>query len=227
MDDFDNDSDEYVLISIKDTGMGVPDEFISKIMEPFYTTKILGRGTGLGLSMVYGFIQRSRGHINIQSKISIGTTIELYVPKTNNSIIDAITLDDTNIPTGEKTILIVDNEHHLTEVCGNYLQELGYNTILATSGNEALNKLKMDPSIDLLFSDILMPEMNGYELALESHDFNPDLKIQLTTGHNKLDDDKSYATNIFLESLKKNILKKPYPLKELAIKIRSVLDDIG
>ena len=213
---------EYVCLLISDTGAGIELDKIDQIFEPFFTTKPQGKGTGLGLAMVFGFAQRSRGHINVQSMPGEGATFKLYLPKSLSTVLqqaetEAERLED---PTGSETILVVDDEQGLREMVESLLMGLGYTVITATDGKQALSILKKQPGIDLLFSDVVMPSgVNGYELAEQVRMSNPRIKVLLTSGY--VDKTITHAGH---ERFKANVLTKPYSLRVLAFRVRATLD---
>jgi PAS domain S-box-containing protein len=215
------DAGEYVQIMISDTGCGMDKATLERIFEPFFTTKEEGKGTGLGLAMVYSFVNRFGGSIRFYSEIDIGTTIRMYLPRSVSAPAESKKItNNLNLPMGNETILIVDDEIDLLELAGKYLTDLGYIIKNAQNAQTALAILEQDSSIDLLFSDIVMPGgMNGYELAIICQKKWPAIKILLTSGftsrvnaHNKP------------EKLEKKLLNKPYRKSELAKHIRQTLD---
>ncbi len=219
---------EFIMISVTDTGTGMTNEVKERVLEPFFTTKEPGKGTGLGLSMVYGFVQRSGGYLKIYSEIGNGTTIRIYLPRareeesTNNAEND-ISVD---LPGGAETILVVDDEKGLLGIAIKYLEGLGYKTVSATTGDQALNVLRVNKDIDLLFSDIIMPgDLNGYQLAQFAHEENPALKILLTSGFTTKQKEYVNGENKFLGQLTAKLLSKPYNQSELALAIRKNLDE--
>ncbi|MEH6402497.1 MAG: ATP-binding protein [Sneathiella sp.] len=218
---------DYVRISITDTGVGIADEIKNKILEPFFTTKNQRDGSGLGLSMVYGFVQRSNGYLDILSRIGQGTTIHLYLPRANNLQNEDLEAAETaeveeKQPNGSETILIVDDEPALLDVAASFLDQLGYTTLTAGNGDQALQLIKDSPKLDLLFSDVVMPgNMNGYELADKSRNARPDLKILLASGFTK----KLEKQDKYFELRTIKLLVKPYNLLEMAKAVRSVFDD--
>jgi len=216
------ESGEYVKIVVSDNGTGMRVEIKDHMFEPFFTTKPRDKGTGLGMSMVYGFVKRSGGYIKVYSELDIGTTIRIYLPRWNsveeNESIK--TYDIPSIPNGKETILVVDDEHDLLSLAEDYLKMLGYTIITANNGKEALEVISDNRGIDLLFSDVVMPVgINGYELAEQAAEIKPDLKVLLTTGFTS----KSVSTN-GQARFRANILSKPYTQQDLAVSIRKMLD---
>ena len=218
---------EYVELVVRDTGAGIPGEQVERIFEPFYTTKDQGKGTGLGLAMVYGFVTRSRGCIKCDSELGVGTVFHLYLPRAEKiDVVDDQSNDDEavdNIPQGKETILVVDDEAGLVKLAKHILEIQGYHVLTATDGVMALKILDEEPGIDLLFSDIVMPNgINGYELAEQATSNRPELKVLLTSG---------YTEKVELQSNQQifaaNLLSKPYTQVELAKAVRVVLDRQG
>lgn len=213
---------EYVELAVSDSGEGISPELREHIFDPFYTTKDQGKGTGLGLSMVYGFVKRSGGFINVYSEPGRGTTFQLYLPRANGEEgpIGLSSGLDEALPMGHETILAVDDEPELLELARESLEELGYRVLTAIDGQQALEYLEHEPSIDLLFTDVIMPGViNGYQLAKQATAIRPDLKLLLTSGYTGKETDRQDH-----ENYKDLFLKKPYSLTELTSKIREVID---
>lgn len=216
---------DYVMVSVSDTGTGINEETRKKIFDPFYSTKEFGKGTGLGLSMVYGFVQRSGGHIQVYTEEGNGCTFHIYIPRSLSEHDEQTNIQQTELPHGDETILIVDDEKKLCETAKSYLQRLGYRTLQANSGKEALEILSTTESVNLVFSDVIMPGMNGYELAFEVVKQWPDIKIQLTSGFTSKRMEYSNGRQKTYLSLSENLLGKPYNLSEIAFAVRRTLDD--
>ncbi len=214
---------EYVEFVVSDTGSGISKEDLDHIFEPFFTTKPHGKGTGLGMSMVFGFIQRSNGHIRIYSEPEIGTTIRCYLPHSSGiAIEDSLPIQgESQPPRGNELVLAVDDEEDLLNLAQQYLENLGYTVVTATSGHIALEVLVENPYIDLIFSDVIMPGgMTGYRLAEQAVAIRPGVKVLLTSGYTE----KTVAHNGHAR-FATNILSKPYTQTELAHKVRGILDD--
>ena len=218
---------EFVMVSVSDTGVGMDDEVMSMMFEPFYSTKDLGSGTGLGLSMVYGFVQRSDGHLNVTSRPGEGTTFRLFLPRAVEGVEFEETADGAAPGTsGKGCVLVVDDEEGLREVATACLQESGYTTLAASDGEQALEVLRAHPETDLLFSDVVMPGgLDGYQLALAAHREFPDLKILLASGFTKRLDDGVEEESGFSARLARTMLKKPYSQQGLADAVRKVLEE--
>lgn len=225
---------DYIELSISDSGTGMSPEQQEHIFEPFYTTKEQGKGTGLGLAMVFGFITRSHGSIKVDSEPGMGTTFRLYLPRHLEPSAQQDLLPAENagqykeLAHGTETILVVDDEAALLELVQESLQLLGYQVLTAGNGEQALQILEdnyavekrgIDKSIDLLFSDVVMPGMTGFELAEQAHKQYPELKILLTSGYTE----KAIADST-LSKFTANVLSKPYSQQDMAQRLRQLLD---
>ncbi|MGB3199950.1 MAG: PAS domain-containing protein, partial [Nodosilinea sp.] len=211
---------EYVKIIVSDSGQGIHPDHLSQVFEPFFTTKELGRGTGLGLSMVYGFVKQSGGHVAIYSELGQGTTVNLYLPRTRQGQPSELAPEETAaIVGGTETILVVeDNDLLLTHV-ERQLTSLGYRVLTAQAGGHALQTLYREPDIDLLFTDVMMPGgMNGPQLAEAARALRPQLKVLYTSG---------YTENAIVQQGQMGhgaaVLQKPYRLQDLARMVRQSL----
>jgi CheY-like chemotaxis protein len=215
---------DFVLISVTDTGIGMSDEVKEHAFEPFFTTKGVGAGTGLGLSMVYGFVKQSGGHIQLYSEAGHGTTIRIYLPWVK---IDASAVTQSQakaekrdtLPGGAERVLVVEDDPRVRRVAVARLIATGYEVVEAGDAHAALDLLRNNPDISLLFTDIVMPGgMTGDELAKEARILRPDLKILFTSGYTE----PTLGGREFVVS--GSWLKKPYTARELAIRIRELLD---
>ena len=187
-DAVDQPAGDYVVLSVADTGCGMSAEVLERAFEPFFTTKEVGKGTGLGLSQVYGFARQSGGVARIESKVGKGTTIRICIPRAEGQGAAGadlhIGLDRT--PPASATILVVEDDPDVREMIVGILSDLGYQTVVATNGPEALAILHREHSIDLLFTDIVMPAgMSGADLAREASRLRPDLKVLLSSGYTR------------------------------------------
>lgn len=211
---------QYVMVAISDTGIGMSAETMKRVFEPFFTTKPLGEGTGLGLSMVYGFINQSGGHINIYSEEDRGTVFRIYLPRLKTDETTDDIFKDLSIPSGTETILVAEDDLDIRNLVVLMLQRLGYQVIVAENGRIALEILKREPGkVDLIFTDVIMPGgMSGIDLVREARTYYPHMKVLYTSGYteNAIPD---YTLNIGEE-----ILSKPYQKQMLAKRIRDVLD---
>ena len=218
---------QYVLISVTDTGTGISPENLSKVFEPFFTTKSASMRTGLGLAMIYGFVKQSKGHIRIYSEVGHGTTAKIYLPRMigaarAESVPAAARVESEQSPTarpGEVVLMVEDDEDVLNSTVV-LLRELGYSVLTARNGAEALAQLKGGKRVDILFTDVVLPQgMNGRMVAIEALALRPALPVLFTTG---------YARNAIVHNGQLDpdvqFLAKPYTLEELAQKLRAALD---
>jgi PAS domain S-box-containing protein len=212
-------SGRYALIAVSDTGTGIPAAILDKVFDPFFTSKQPGKGTGLGLSMVYGFVKQSAGHIKIYSEEGHGTTIKIYLPPGTGASLAPETATGPAIPGGHETILVVEDDKLVRDSVLTQLRSLGYVTLEAANGAEALAVIEAGHHFDLLFTDVIMPgAMNGRQLANEVQKRKPGLKVLFTSGytenaiihHGRLD------TGVLL-------LAKPYRKSDMAGMIRKAL----
>ena len=210
---------DYTLVEVTDSGTGMPPEILDKIFEPFFTTKQEGRGTGLGLSMVFGFMKQSDGHINVYSEPGVGTTFRLYLPRATTAADKAGAADTTAFALGgEETILAVEDNPGLRQLVVRQLKQLGYRCLEAEDGPSALRMLEAN-EVHLLFSDVIMPGgMSGYELGRAARSRWPKLKVLLTSGfpEEKLNGNGEPPWSM-------RLLLKPYRKEDLALLLREVL----
>jgi len=210
-----------VLIAVTDTGFGMPSSVIEKAFDPFFTTKEVGKGTGLGLSQVYGFIKQSNGHVKIYSEPGHGTTIKVYLPRvlTQTEPSDAKNGLRSGSEEFSEIILVVEDEAAVRMFSVEALLEAGYRVIEAESGVAALKLIESRPDISLLFTDVVMPGMNGAKLAEEAHKLRPELKILFTTGYTR----NAVVHNGVLDP-GVELIGKPFTIDQLSRKVREVLD---
>ena len=211
---------QYVVLAVTDNGVGMSEDVRQHAFEPFYTTKPTGRGTGLGLSQVYGFVKQSGGHVTLQSRPGEGTSVRIYLPRflgsasVDNEAISVI--PDAN---QMETVLVVEDEPGVREHSAELLRELGYTVIEAEDAQDALRKLEGTPAIDLLFTDIGLPGMNGRQLVEEAIRRRPQLKVLYTTG---------YARDAIVHHGRLDpgvqLITKPFTYANLAARVRDVLD---
>ena len=218
---------EYVALSISDNGEGISREDQDKIFEPFYTTKEKGLGTGLGLAMVFGFVHRSKGEIQVYSELGLGTTFTIYLPRVQvQDVADGeLTTNSTEDFSGTETVLIVDDEAELAEVGAEYLHAVGYEVLTANSAEEALLMVQQHTDIDLVFSDVVMPGgMNGFQLAANIFRTGPGVKVILTSGF-AWEGDKAMQSSVqFVKYCIQGIVRKPYREADVLQRVRQSLD---
>lgn len=213
---------QYVMVSVTDTGTGMPPEVIERAFDPFYTTKGVGKGTGLGLSQVFGFVKQSGGHVKIYSEPGVGTTVKLYLPRHfGEAEAAAAEAAAGELPRAkdDEIILVVEDEDQVRHMSVDALRELGYVVVQASDANQALTVLEIQPRIDLLFTDIVMPDMNGRILSDRAREKRPDLKVLYTTGYTR----NAIVHNGMLDH-DVAFLAKPFTIQQLAAKVREVLD---
>ena len=212
---------QYLAVCVSDTGTGMTPEVIERAFEPFYTTKPLGQGTGLGLSMIYGFARQSGGQVRIYSELGHGTTVCIYLPRTHGPTQDFKVADDTTLPNGGtgETVLVVDDETTIRHLIDEVLEDLGYRVIGAGDGAAGLKILQSDARIDLLITDVGLPNgMNGRQLADAARAIRPDLKVLFITGYAE----NAAVGNGHLDH-GMELLTKPFALDELTRKVRDTL----
>jgi CheY-like chemotaxis protein len=213
---------QYVLIAVADTGTGMPAEVIAKAFDPFYTTKSVGKGTGLGLSQVYGFVRQSGGHVKIYSELGIGTTVKIYLPRHYGGVAETAAKTGAAAPYGglpSEVVMVVEDEERVRAVSVEALKELGYGVIEASTPAAALRILEDGAKVSLLFTDVVMPQMSGRELADLARSRRPGLKVLYTTGYTR----NAIVHNGILDP-GTNLLTKPFSVDELANKVRTILD---
>ena len=215
-------SGSYVMVAVSDCGAGMTPAVLARAFDPFFTTKEVGKGSGLGLSQVYGFTKTAGGHVKIDSELGVGTTVKLYLPKSSDRPImpEAGTESASFRPaSGHETILIVEDDEDVLAVAAESLRELGYQVVTALNAAQALEILRGNQPVELLFSDVIMPGgMNGAQLAVEARRVRPELKVLLTSGYTAaaLSFEHGLPDNL-------NVVSKPYRREELARKLRLVI----
>lgn len=211
---------KYVKISVADTGEGMDEETRSRIFEPFFTTKEMGRGTGLGLATVYGIIRGHYGFIDVSSEPGRGACFMMYLPASDNEVIDKAPTEEV-IVQGKETILLVDDEETVLEVTKEILEFLGYKLLSASNGHEAIDRYRTEGhKIDLIILDMIMPGMGGGEAFEILKNINPDVRIILSSGYSV----DGQAKEI-MEKGVKAFLQKPFQMHELSQKVREALDN--
>jgi CheY-like chemotaxis protein len=212
----------YVMIAVSDTGYGIAPKDLERVFDPFFTTKEVGKGTGLGLIMVYGLVKQSNGHIKIYSEQGHGTTVKLYLPRASG--LDQGSgemLSLSPLEGGHEAILVVEDDALVRRYVITQIHSLGYTTLEAANAKQALELIDSDAVIDLLFTDVIMPgSMNGRQLADEALKRRPRLKVLFTSG---------YTENAIVHHGRLDagvlLLAKPYRKPELARMIRTALDN--
>jgi CheY-like chemotaxis protein len=215
---------DYVAVSVTDTGTGMPPEVVARAFDPFFTTKPLGMGTGLGLSMIYGFAQQSGGQARICSEVGVGTTVAIYLPRHELEAKMQQSADVEDVPplTQGKTVLVVDDEPTVRMLVTEVLEELGYAVIEAEDGASGLKVLQSTARIDLLISDIGLPGgMNGRQMTETARVNRPDLKVLFITG---------YAPSAVLGTGRlepgMQVITKPFTLDALAARINALISEV-
>ena len=212
---------QYVLISVADTGSGMSAEVVARAFDPFYTTKEVGKGTGLGLSQVYGFVRQSGGHVKIYSEVGLGTTAKIYLPRHLGG--NAVQKVEPAAPivrgSRQEVVMVVEDEDRVRAVSVEALKELGYAVVEAAGPLEALLLLEQGQEVHVLFTDVVMPDMSGRQLADRALEMVPNLKVLYTTGYTR----NAIVHNGILDA-GTNLLMKPFTVEELASKVRAILD---
>jgi signal transduction histidine kinase/ActR/RegA family two-component response regulator len=216
---------QYVMLSVTDTGIGMSPEVAERAFDPFYTTKGVGQGTGLGLSQVFGFVKQSHGHVKIYSEAGQGSSVKVYLPRFFGD--EAADAEARAESAGEglkrakddEIVLVVEDEDRVRHVSVDALRELGYTVVQASDAKQALAVLAIQPRVDLLFTDVVMPDMNGRQLADEVAKSWPKVKVLYTTGYTR----NAIVHNGMLDP-GVAFLAKPFTLAQLATKVRQVLD---
>ncbi len=214
---------EYVRLSISDTGQGMPNAVIERAFEPFFTTKEGGRGTGLGLSMVYGLARQSGGHATIYSEVDRGTTVNVYLPRVAGDTQDKSKSDEPAPLTrgSGQTILVVEDNDHVRRLTVTRVRQLGYAVLEAPNGEEALEILSAGQGVDLVFTDLVMPGgISGYELCNRVRERYPNSKLLLTSGYAE---ELVHAEDLDTQHLK--LLRKPYRQADLASALNKALQE--
>jgi len=210
---------QYVMVAVTDTGCGIPSELLERVFEPFFTTKPEGRGTGLGLSMVYGFVKQSGGHIKIYSELDQGTTVRLYLPRARQPEDVETEVEAGPVTGGTETVLVVEDDEDVRGTVVDLLSELGYRVLRAKDAQSALAIVESGVPIDLVFTDVVMPgPLDSPELARRARERLPNIAVLFTSG---------YTDNAIVHGGRLDdgvdLLSKPYSRDALARKIRQVL----
>ncbi len=213
----------FVRLTVSDTGSGMPKEILDRIFDPFFTTKEVGKGSGLGLAVVYGLMESIGGLIDVKSKVGLGTSFFLYFPVATASHLKTEESDEKAPFHGTETVLITDDEEMIRALASEILQSYGYNTVVAKNGVEAVSTYKaLHPKIHLVLMDILMPEMDGITAAKEILQFDPNAKILFCSGYTSMSEIEK--SNILKANNGYRLIKKPFKPFKLVKEIRSVLE---
>jgi CheY-like chemotaxis protein len=214
-------SGPWIEISVEDSGTGMPKDVLDRAFEPFFTTKEIGKGSGLGLSRVYGFVRQSGGFVALASDIDIGTRLSIYLPPSAKSLDEACPLNEMRVVSTDKmaTVLVVEDDATVLALVIEMLSDLGLRVITASDAHGALEIIRRGEQIDLIFTDIVMPGgKTGVELAVEARDFLPDVKILLTSGY----PGEALAHHGSKQS-EWPMISKPFRQSELAVRLQHLL----
>jgi signal transduction histidine kinase/ActR/RegA family two-component response regulator len=209
---------QYVLFALTDNGAGMDAATLARALDPFFTTKPVGQGSGLGLPQVYGFVKQSGGHLKLYSEVGEGTTVKLYLPRSREAAQAPARASGLAV-TGTETVLLVDDDEIVRATVASMLEDLGYGVITAAGGAQALQILERGVAVDLLFTDVVMPGLGGRRLAEQARALAPTLRVLFTSGYTE----NSIVHNGRLDP-GVELLSKPYDRDRLAAKLRRVLD---
>jgi signal transduction histidine kinase/CheY-like chemotaxis protein len=219
----DAQSGDHVMISVADNGTGMSSEVLARAFDPFYTTKGTGKGTGLGLSQVYGFVKQSGGHVRLESQVGIGTVVRIYLPRYSGPEEPATVAprEPQPIHGNRETVLVVEDEDRVLSMTVEALRSLGYSVIAAADPEQALDLASSGSVLHLLFTDVVMPGMNGRALADRIKEQRPEIKVLFTTGYTQ-------GAALYDGVLDRGaaLLPKPFTVDQLAAKVRSTLDAV-
>ena len=211
---------DYLLIAVSDTGIGMSPQTLSKVFDPFFTTKPIGQGTGLGLSMIYGFAKQSRGQVRIDSELGEGSTISLYLPRHRGALAAPSAVEErSETPQGSgETVLVVEDDPSVRLLIGEVLRELGYACLEAGDGQAALSLIVSNIRLDLMISDVGLPGLNGRQVAEIAREHRPGLQILFVTGYAEHATERGRFLGPGME-----MITKPFTLDALAVKIRKMI----
>jgi PAS domain S-box-containing protein len=219
----DLDAGDYIKISVADTGTGMAPQVVRRAFEPFYTTKPIGQGTGLGLSMVYGFAQQSKGHVTIASDLGVGTTVTLFLPRYRAEAEVPATAPQSEAPRGAgEAVLVIEDDETVRQLVIEVLNELGYTGVEARNGDEAIAILKSDRKLDLMVSDVGLPGLNGREIATIAREHRPALQILFMTGYAADAVDRPSFLGPGMD-----MILKPFSMDAIAVRIRGIIERVG
>jgi CheY-like chemotaxis protein len=217
-------SGDYVMIAVSDTGCGMSSEVTNRVFEPFFTTKAVGRGSGLGLSMVYGFVKQSEGHIKLYSEVGRGTSIKIYLPRTTSARKPGPEAGDTTkealaAPRAARLVLVVEDDQDVLKLTAAMVESLGYDVITAETGDTALPLIEAHHDIALLLTDVMLPgSLHGPSLAERAQALRPGLPVLFVSG---------YAENAIIESgvlaPGVNLLSKPFRKSDLQRMLKAIM----
>jgi two-component system cell cycle sensor histidine kinase/response regulator CckA len=212
---------DYVMLVVRDSGVGMSAETLSRVFEPFFTTKEVGKGTGLGLAMVYGIVKQSGGYVYCESAVGAGTTFTMFFPRVHGMLSEGLEDAAAQAPTGgDETILLAEDEEAVRRFTRAILERYGYRVIEAASGAEALEALSASQcSIELLLSDVIMPQMSGPELGRKVKETCPEARILYMSGYAE-----SSIVHRGILDADVALLQKPFDAETLLGKVREVLD---
>jgi signal transduction histidine kinase/DNA-binding response OmpR family regulator len=212
---------DYVVLSVSDTGCGMPETVISRAFDPFFTTKPIGQGTGLGLSMIYGFSKQSHGHVSIQSEVGSGTTVQLYLPRFKGEQCqeESIGQNHATLARAGETVLIVEDDPAVRALVSEVLGELGYGFVEAGDADGAVPILESGQRIDLMISDVGLPGMNGRQLAEIARQLRPGLKVLFITGYAE---HAAVRAGFLDEGMQ--MITKPFAFDKLTAKVREMIE---
>ena len=212
---------DFVILSVSDTGLGMNREVLGHIFEPFFTTKELGRGTGLGLSTVYGIVKQSGGYIYAHSEPGSGTSFDVYLPRVPEPAM-VVELAVPSVQGGSETILVVEDDEGMRALTCEVLEDRGYDVVAASDGGHAMEIVRRKQlEAELLITDVVMPRMNGRELARRLRDRRPELKVLYMSGYSA-----RVMSHRGLVQDEAQLLQKPFTPRSLADKVREVLDGV-
>lgn len=212
---------DYAVVAISDTGVGMSQEVMERAIEPFFTTKEVGRGSGLGLSMVYGFVKQSKGHIKLYSEVGHGTSVKIYLSRAEGEVqnIEQVKIKAPAREHKARLVLVVEDNKDVLKLTSAMVKSLGYKVLEAETGDEAIKILKARPDIVLLLTDVMLPgAINGPVLAKQAKEFYPNLKVLFNSGYAE----HAIVQNGLLEE-GVNLISKPFRKQQLANKIEEVL----
>jgi CheY-like chemotaxis protein len=213
---------DYVTVSVSDTGIGMPPEVLEKAIDPFFTTKPVGEGTGLGLSVIYGFTKQSRGHLRMHSEVGQGTTVKLYLPRSQQTAVDLKPVALATPRGHGETILVVEDDATVRSIISDVLQDLGYNVRTASDARFAIPVLQSKEALELLITDVILPHVNGRKLAEIARTLRPTLKVLFVSGYAE----NAIVLDDFLDA-GMDMLTKPFALDTLGAKVHAMVKKIG